>query len=165
MAEPDRVTFSARGSLILEGIPGPRIINYWFHDPFFWRAEQDGALILQVGHADHVKYLDQMVFDIRLLSKPRILAHDLGFRGDEEASSEVHSPTGRLGYRTTLPDDSRTSMLVDAETNFVLQLQGIYAGVGVNGNHDRFEVVEALAPALFAETSLDSQGYYHGSLG
>jgi hypothetical protein len=56
-------------------------------------------------------------------------------------------------------------MLVDRETSFVLQFQGIYEGQAVEGEHNRFDVVEALDPALFGETSLDAQGYYHGSLG
>jgi hypothetical protein len=165
MTGPDHAEFAVRGSLHLEGASGRRIINYWFHFPFFWRVEQDEVLLLQTGQADHVKALDQMIFDMRLLSMPRILARYLGLRGDETPFQEDHSPTGRPAYRLALPDNYHTSVLVDNETAFVLQFQGIYKGQAVKGSHYNFEVTETLDPALFGETSLDAQGYYYGLLG
>lgn len=57
---------------------GEHVVDYWHYAPFFWRAEQDGELVLQVGAADHV--LAGMVCDVRLLAHPAMLADGWGCR-------------------------------------------------------------------------------------
>lgn len=38
--------FGAKGRLVLDTANGRQTLDYWYYTPFFWRVEQDGALVL-----------------------------------------------------------------------------------------------------------------------
>jgi hypothetical protein len=165
MTGQNQQQFGVRGALSIEGPPGRQLINYWFRSPFFWRIEQDGILVLQTGTQERVRIPGQTAVDLRLLSKPKILAHDFGLYGIAPGLSEIHSPTGRAVHRIQVAGDSPASMSIDDATSFALQFRGNYKGQIIAGDHDQFEVAEMTDPAIFGETSFSAQGYYHGSLG
>jgi hypothetical protein len=152
------VPFAIEASVTYSGAWGDRSVRYWHQAPHYWRAEQDGRIIMMSCDDGWVSH-DEASWPVRWLAWPD------GVR--RQASTRLARPDGHavtfLGRQATRHDlDPHGTMTVDDETGFVLELRS-------NERHlvtETFTTPDALDPALFGEEALDTswEGSYSGHL-
>jgi hypothetical protein len=172
--EPDTNTFGVSGDLDLAGAFGLSRVTFWYHTPFFWRAEEAGVLIFQSNGGQSIEENAQ-AGRLRLLPKPVFFLDKLGLQISEEPSvGTTHAPTGRSAIKTMIysdgePGNRRTGFLtIDSETAFTLSVslhhRAASADQDIRIEMTRFEILNEIDPSLFGARTLETPGYYYGRL-
>jgi hypothetical protein len=157
-----REPFAVEASVTYSGAWGERTVRYWHQTPYYWRAEQDGSLILITCDDGGISH-DEAAWPIRWLHVPEGVCSQAGSR--PVSGGQAVTVLGRSAARYDL--DPRGTMTVDAETGFVLELHAVNAaGEERHLVSTAFTVPDALDPALFGEETLNTswEGFYSGYL-
>jgi hypothetical protein len=150
--------FAIEASVTYSGAWGDRSVRYWYQTPRYWRAEQDGRLIVFSGDDGKVIH-DEGLWPVRWLAYPESVPRLAG-AGPARPGGQAITFLGRQATRYDL--DPHGTMTVDAQTGFVLELHG-------NERHlvtETFTIPDALEPSLFGEEVLNTswEGFYSGHL-
>jgi hypothetical protein len=151
-------SFAIEASVTYSGAWGDRTVRYWHQTPHYWRAEQDGRLIVFTGDDGWVSH-DEALWPVRWLAWPDGVRRQAA-AGPARPGGQAITFLGRQATRYRL--DPEGTMTVDTQTGFVLELHG-------NGRHlvtGTLTVPDALEPSLFGEEALDTsgEGFYSGHL-
>ena len=170
MFEPMRTGgFGVSGHLVMAGTFEIGEVDYWYHTPYYWLAEENGEVILREGSRDQDIGRGQPAGALRMLSRPVFFASKLGLRiGSYEGTATMHRPSGRPATEVPVhgsPAGRATTgtMVIDTETAMVLSVAvpgGLKPDPLIRVETTRFAVHDTMDAALFGAETIDATGYY-----
>jgi hypothetical protein len=155
----NRQPFAIEASVTYSGAWGDRSVRYWHQTPGYWRAEQDGMVILITCDDGWICH-DEALWPIRWLAWPDGVRRQAGAGPAGPGDGQAITMFGRPATRYDLAPQG--TMTVDMETGFLLELHG-------NGRHlvtETFTIPDAIDPSIFGEEILDTdwESSYSGHL-
>jgi hypothetical protein len=151
-----REPVAIEASVTYSGTWGNHTVRYWHQTPKYWRAEQDGQVILMTCDDGWI-YHDE-AWPIQMLATPPVVCRLAG-AGSLRPDSQPVTMLGRAAMRYEL--DPHGTMTVDEATGFVLEVHAESHLVT-----EAFTVPDVIDPAVFGETALNTswEGFYSGYL-
>jgi hypothetical protein len=170
MFEPMRTGgFGVSGHLVMAGAFEVGEVDYWYHTPYFWLAEENDEVILREGSRDQDVGRGEPAGALRMLSKPVFFASKLGLRIEPyEGTATTHHPTGRPATEVSVHGSPERhtatgTMVIDTETAIVLSVavpDGLKPDPLIRIETTRFTVHDTMDATLFGAETLDATGYY-----